>query len=134
MQYKLGVNQPIQSVELHAISTADLATAVFLQLQTKLEEARKTLQAEVDPVTGKRLFHPETGRAPTGVRRTGDASVGEYLYNLKQQQDEKAKAAVDEKERKQRENATRAKQSKGSKEMVKSLQHKRFKQVGAELV
>lgn len=102
------------------------------QLQNKLQEARNTLHADIDPVTGKRLFHPETGRAPTGVRRAGDTPVGEYLYNLKQQQDEKARAALDEKERKQRETAARAKQSKGSRELVKTLQNKRFKQVGGQ--
>lgn len=102
---------------------------MLLQLQNKLQEARDALQSHVDPVTGKRLFHPETGRAPSGARKTGNASVGEYLYNLKQQQDEKAKAALEEQERKMREQAAKAKQSKGSKEMVKALQQKRFQQV-----
>lgn len=106
---------------------------MLLQLQSKLQEARDTLQAEIDPVTGKRLFHPEIGRAPTGVRRSVDTTVGEYLFKLKQQQDDKTKAAQDEKERKRQEEAARAKQSKGSKEMVKVLQQKRFKQVGLGL-
>lgn len=111
-----------------------LAPFSLLQLQNKLKEARNTLQADIDPVTGKRLFHPETGRAPTGLRRAGDTPIGEHLYNLRQQLDEKARAALDEQDRKQREIAARAKQSKGSRELIKTLQHKRFKQVGRLLL
>lgn len=62
----------------------------FLQLQSKLAEARSSLTKAVDPVTGKRLFHPETGRAPTTIIRHGDGhDICQNLYKLKQQQDEK---------------------------------------------
>lgn len=57
-----------------------------LQLQNKLSEARSTLQNSVDPNTGKRLFHPETGRAPRFSRNTSQQPVSEYLYSLSQQQ------------------------------------------------
>jgi hypothetical protein len=56
------------------------------QLQNKLSEARSTLQNSVDPNTGKRLFHPETGRAPRFSRNTSQQPVSEYLYSLSQQQ------------------------------------------------
>jgi hypothetical protein len=44
-------------------------------------------------------------------------------------QDEKHKAAAAERERRQREEATTSKAAQGSKQLVKQLQHKRFKQV-----
>jgi hypothetical protein len=56
------------------------------QLQNKLSEARSTLQNSIDPNTGKRLFHPETGRAPRFSRNTSQQPVSEYLYSLSQQQ------------------------------------------------
>jgi hypothetical protein len=101
-----------------------------LQLQNKLQEARSTLSVAVDPTTGKRLFHPETGRAPNFARGNAKAGgVGEYLYNLKQQQDDKARAVKEEQERKRVEDMQRGKQSASSKSMVKALQTKRFRQV-----
>lgn len=100
------------------------------QLQNKLSEARSTLTAAVDPATGKKLFHPETGRAPNFARGNAKAGgVGEYLYNLKQQQDDKARAVKEEVERKRVEDAQGNKQSASSKHMVKALQNKRFRQV-----
>jgi hypothetical protein len=100
------------------------------QLQNKLQEARSTLTAAVDPATGKKLFHPETGRAPNFARGSAKAGgVGEYLYNLKQQQDDKARAVKEELERKRQEDMQRGKQSASSKSMVKALQNKRFRQV-----
>jgi hypothetical protein len=56
------------------------------QLQHKLSEARSTLCNSIDPNTGKRLFHPETGRAPRFSRNTSQQPVSEYLYSLSQQQ------------------------------------------------
>lgn len=44
-------------------------------------------------------------------------------------QGEKMKAAAAERERRQREEATVSKAAQGSKQLVKQLQHKRFKQV-----
>jgi hypothetical protein len=101
-----------------------------LQLQNKLQEARSTLSVAVDPTTGKKLFHPETGRAPNFARGNAMAGgVSEYLYNLKQQQDDKARAVKEEQERKRVEDMQRGKQSASSKSMVKALQTKRFRQV-----
>lgn len=57
-----------------------------VQLQNKLSEARSTLQNSVDPNTGKRLFHPEIGRAPRFSRNTSHQPVSDYLYSLSQQQ------------------------------------------------
>lgn len=102
-----------------------------LQLQNKLSEARSTLQNSIDPNTGKRLFHPETGRAPRFTRNTTQQPVSEYLYSLSHQQEEKHKAAALERERRRREEATSSKQAQGSKHLVKALQHKRFKQVSS---
>jgi hypothetical protein len=66
-----------------------------LQLQSKLAEARSSLTRAVDPVTGKRLFHPATGRAPTTIIRHGAGqAVCQKLYKLKQQQDEKVSRLV----------------------------------------
>lgn len=56
------------------------------QLQHKLSEARSTLCNSIDPNTGKRLFHPETGRAPRFSRNTSQQPVSEYLFSLSQQQ------------------------------------------------
>ena len=100
-----------------------------LQLQNKLSEARSTLQNSVDPTTGQRLFHPATGRAPRHMRNTTQQPVSEYLYSLSHQQEEKFKAAAMERERRAREEATSSKQAQGSKQLVRALQHKRFKQV-----
>lgn len=63
-----------------------LPALLLLQLQNKLSEARSTLQNSIDPNTGKRLFHPETGRAPRFSRNTSQQPVSEYLYSLSQQQ------------------------------------------------
>ncbi|WIA42412.1 hypothetical protein OEZ86_008411 [Tetradesmus obliquus] len=104
--------------------------ASYEKLQNKLSEARSTLTAAVDPATGKKLFHPETGRAPNFARGNAKAGgVGEYLYNLKQQQDDKARAVKEEMERKRVEDAQGNKQSASSKHMVKALQNKRFRQI-----
>lgn len=62
------------------------ALLLLPQLQNKLSEARSTLQNSIDPNTGKRLFHPETGRAPRFSRNTSQQPVSEYLYSLSQQQ------------------------------------------------
>lgn len=56
------------------------------QLQNRLSEARSTLQNSIDPNTGKRLFHPEVGRAPRFSRNTSQQPVSDYLYSLSQQQ------------------------------------------------
>lgn len=101
----------------------------LLQLQNKLAEARSTLQNSVDPATGRRLFHPATGRAPRFTRNTTQQPVSEYLYSLSHQQDEKFKAAAQERERRVREEAATSKQAHGSKQLIRALQHKRFKQV-----
>lgn len=66
--------------------TCVLPPCRHLQLQNKLSEARSTLQNSVDPNTGKRLFHPETGRAPRFSRNTSQQPVSDYLYSLSQQQ------------------------------------------------
>eukprot|EP00882_Tetradesmus_deserticola_P010443 GHRQ01011028.1.p1 GENE.GHRQ01011028.1~~GHRQ01011028.1.p1 ORF type:complete len:155 (+),score=61.03 GHRQ01011028.1:637-1101(+) len=110
-----------------------LSLSVYcLQLQNKLQEARGTLTAAVDPTTGKKLFHPETGRAPNFARGNAKAGgVGEYLYNLKQQQDDKARAVKEEQERKRVEDMQCDKQNASSKSMVRALQTKRFRQVRA---
>jgi hypothetical protein len=63
-----------------------LLTLLLPQLQNKLSEARSTLQNSIDPNTGKRLFHPEIGRAPRFNRNTSQQPVSEYLYSLSQQQ------------------------------------------------
>lgn len=101
----------------------------WLQLQNKLQEARNTLQTAVDPATGKKLFQPEIGRAPTSMRNSSHLPVGEYLYSLKQQQDDKVRAAGEELDRKRREEAEKAKKANSSKALVKALQQKRFRQV-----
>lgn len=62
------------------------ALLLLPQLQNKLSEARSTLQNSIDPNTGKRLFHPETGRAPRFSRNISQQPVSEYLYSLSQQQ------------------------------------------------
>lgn len=103
--------------------------ASYEKLQNKLSEARSTLQNSIDPNTGKRLFHPETGRAPRFSRNTSQQPVSEYLYSLSQQQEEKHKAAAAERERRQKEEAAASKAATGSKQLVKQLQHKRFKQI-----
>ncbi|KAF6256830.1 hypothetical protein COO60DRAFT_1656523 [Scenedesmus sp. NREL 46B-D3] len=87
------------------------------------KEARGTLSEAVDPATGKRLFHPETGRAPNFARGNAKAGgVGEYLYGLQQQQDDKARAVKEELERKRVEDMQCTKQNASSKSMVKALQ------------
>jgi hypothetical protein len=114
----------------HGTDWLSCASLQYLQLQNKLQEARSTLSVAVDPTTGKKLFHPETGRAPNFARGNAKSGgVGEYLYNLKQQQDDKARAVKEEQERKRVEDMQRGKQSASSKSMVKALQTKRFRQV-----
>lgn len=114
------------SEERHAALVTRLY-ASYEKLQNKLAEARSTLQSAVDPVTGKRLFHPETGRAPNHGR--GGQSVCEYLYGLSAQQEAKARAASAEADRRAAAEAASAKQAEGSKQLVKALQHKRFRQI-----
>ncbi len=52
------------------------------QLQNKLSEARTKLDGPHDPTTGRRLYNPQTGRAPYFTRHAPGQGVGEYLYNL----------------------------------------------------
>eukprot|EP00879_Flechtneria_rotunda_P016181 GHRR01016925.1.p1 GENE.GHRR01016925.1~~GHRR01016925.1.p1 ORF type:complete len:770 (+),score=302.29 GHRR01016925.1:355-2664(+) len=103
--------------------------ANYEKLQKKLQEARSSIQSSVDPTTGRKLFQPETGRAPIYTRNTSQLPVGEYLYSLKQQQEDKARAAAEELERKRQAEAASTKQAQGSKNLVKALQQKRFRQI-----
>ena len=52
------------------------------QLQDKLAEARAKLEGPTDPATGRRLYAPQTGRAPAAGRNAGSLPVGEYLYAI----------------------------------------------------
>lgn len=69
------------------------------------------LQAEsgTDPVTGERLFHPKTGRAPkTFTRNAGQLPVGEYLYSMRHEfEDKKEYLAQMEKQELEKKSKTR---------------------------
>lgn len=56
----------------------------------KLARAKEELHGSYDPATGRRLFHPITGRGPTdGSRNPTQLPVGEYLYERGQEVSEK---------------------------------------------
>jgi hypothetical protein len=102
---------------------------VHVQLQNKLEEARQKLEGPIDPVTGRRLYHPEIGRGPQRLRNTGGMTVGEYLYQDGQERNARLRQALEERERKALEDAKASKVTGSSQGIIRKLQRKRFRQV-----
>lgn len=110
-------------------ATAAPTLLAHAQLQNKLAEARSTLQSAVDPLTGRRLFHPETcARAPAG-RNTSALPVGEYLYQQGQAREGRVRAAAAEAEARRIAEAACAKAATGSAQLVRALKERRFRQV-----
>ena len=57
-------------------------------IPNRLTVYRVSNEENIDPKTGKRLFHPQTGRRP--MNRDFDPSrVGEHLYNISKNKHEK---------------------------------------------
>ncbi|KAF8057295.1 hypothetical protein HT031_006103 [Scenedesmus sp. PABB004] len=107
----------------------DRLYASYDKLQNKLAEARSTLQTAVDPATGRRLFTPETGRAPHFARNASALPVGEYLYSLSATHADKLAAAAEDKARRAEADAARVKHNSSSAALVRALQTKRFRQI-----
>ncbi|GBF97125.1 hypothetical protein Rsub_10136 [Raphidocelis subcapitata] len=104
----------------------------YEKLQTKLSEARAKLDGDVDPATGRALYKPQTGRAPYYTRHAPEQGVGDYLYSLQTEKDEKARQRVAEEARRADE-ARRGRVDSSSAAIVRRLQRKRFSQVFAFL-
>jgi len=63
---------------------SDVADRLLIRGQVyneRLEQARHELESDIDPVTGRKLFHPKTFRGPKNARdNVTAANVGEHLY------------------------------------------------------
>lgn len=63
---------------------SDVADRLLIRGQVyneRLEQARHELENDIDPVTGRKLFHPKTFRGPKNARdNVNAANVGEHLY------------------------------------------------------
>lgn len=101
----------------------------YEKLQAKLEEARHKLDGPNDPQTGKRLYHPQTGRAPNFKRNTAGQPIGEYLYNLQYDIDEHRESVKQEVQARAHEEANAHKTTGHSQALIRKLKRKRFRQV-----
>ena len=120
------------AAEAGCAAAAERLYATYERLQLKLADARAKLEGPVDPATGRRLFQPRTGRAPAFARHAPGQAVGEYLYKLQSERDEKARRRAAE-EAKRADEARRARVDAGSAAIARRLQRKRFRQVFAFL-
>ena len=63
----------------------DVAERLLIRGQVyheRLEQARAELNADVDPVTGQKLFHPKVNaRVPENRKDSSSSNVGEHLYH-----------------------------------------------------
>ncbi|GBF98697.1 hypothetical protein Rsub_11411 [Raphidocelis subcapitata] len=101
----------------------------YEKLQNKLTEARAKLHGSIDPATGRTLFKPKTGRGPSFTRRAPEQPVGDYLFSLQHERDEKARARLEDEARRAVEDAGRLKTAASSAAIVRRLTRKRFQQI-----
>ncbi|KAI8463811.1 MAG: hypothetical protein J3K34DRAFT_135272 [Monoraphidium minutum] len=106
----------------------DRLYASYEKLQAKLAEARAKLDGPTDPATGRPLYRPQIGRAPAFTRHRPEQGVGEYLFSLQGEREEKARVRLEEEDRRAGE-ARKAKLAPSSIVFVRKLQRKRFEQV-----
>ncbi|KAL4431755.1 hypothetical protein ABPG77_002971 [Micractinium sp. CCAP 211/92] len=98
--------------------------------QRKLEEAqRQAEEAPRDPATGRLLFKPKTHRAPQWERNPEGAPIGEYLYSIKAEWDEKAARLREVQQRRAQKNAASTFVNNRSERLVDRLKRERFRAI-----
>jgi hypothetical protein len=80
----LGIRHAPTHVHAHRLSTSCLPPSIPShppQLQAKLGAARERLEGGVDPASGRRLYHPVTGRGPSNRSpKASSLEAGLALY------------------------------------------------------
>ncbi|KAL4440425.1 hypothetical protein ABPG75_003426 [Micractinium tetrahymenae] len=115
------------------VGSADVATRLLergRRYQEKLTEAqRQAEEAPRDPATGRPLFKPKTYRAPQWERNPEGAPIGEYLYSIKAEWDEKAARVREVQERRAQQNASSTFVNHRSERLVDRLKRERFRAI-----
>ncbi|PSC72051.1 expressed ef-hand domain-containing [Micractinium conductrix] len=112
---------------------ADVTTRLLergRRYQEKLAEAqRQADEAPRDAATGLPLFHPKTHRPPQYERNPEGAPIGEYLYSIKAEWEQKAAAVRGAQERRAARNASSTFVNDRSERLVDRLKRERFRAV-----
>lgn len=93
----------------------------------------KELESKVDLESGQELFKPRTGRAPQYERNRSKLPIGEYLYGLRYEFDDKKEFMMEKEMRKIDEDAHRKKTNAKSDALMLSVMRRRFEAVFAFL-
>lgn len=93
--------------------------------EEELQRKRKEL-AEIDPDTGRRLFHPETGRSPTFQRNSARLPIGEFLFASRHESDDIRKKLEEEQAEAYAAQANARHVARGSKRRLALLRRRQF--------
>ncbi|PRW39076.1 expressed ef-hand domain-containing isoform A [Chlorella sorokiniana] len=111
----------------------DVATRLLergRRYQEKLAAAqREAEEAPRDPATGRPLFQPKTYRPPSYDRNPDGAPIGERLYSIKAEWDDKAARLRREQERRAARDAASTYVNNKSEKLVDRLKRERFRAV-----
>eukprot|EP00742_Colponemidia_sp_Colp-10_P009455 GILJ01010311.1.p1 GENE.GILJ01010311.1~~GILJ01010311.1.p1 ORF type:complete len:848 (-),score=134.53 GILJ01010311.1:87-2630(-) len=96
----IGSNKFRPKLDSDSTSFVDRLVHSKKDSEEEIEHLRQKIHAEVDPATGKPLYKPTIGRAPSFNRNTADLPIGDFLFasrfeftevreKLRQQEDER---------------------------------------------
>eukprot|EP00887_Chlorella_sp_A99_P002366 scaffold10.g2366.t1 len=94
--------------------------------QERLAAAQEALAHPVDPATGRPLFQPETCRPPRFQRKPEGVPVGDHLYQISSEWEERAHAARAATEHRAAADAASTYVNQRSERLVAKLKHERF--------
>ena len=89
----------------------------------------KELEAKVDLESGQALFKPRTGRAPIYERNRAKLPIGEYLYGLRYEFDDKKEFMMEQEMRRIEEEAASSKANMKSNALMRAVMRRRFEAV-----
>ncbi|KAK9823252.1 hypothetical protein WJX72_001357 [[Myrmecia] bisecta] len=99
------------------------------KVDNKLAEARKQAEHPLDPVTGQPFYQPKIGRPPSYQRNHAELPIGEYLYGMRHEAEDKNEYISEMSRQQQHQEANMGYTTNHSQQLIARLKTKRFQQI-----